>query len=80
MISGKHGDCDCIEQAPICHTNLQQADRYLKSLRDTNRDLENLQPVSQCSDNILLYPPGSKCEALQLGVHLILLYFIRSHS
>ena len=24
-----------------------------------------------------IYPPGSKCEALQLGVHLILLYFIR---
>ena len=24
-----------------------------------------------------LYPPGSKLEALQLGVHLILLYFIR---
>ena len=23
------------------------------------------------------YPPGSKCEALRLGVHLILLYFIR---
>ena len=23
------------------------------------------------------YPPGSKSEALQLGVHLILLYFIR---
>ena len=26
---------------------------------------------------IIYYPPGSKCEALQLGVHLILLYFIR---
>ena len=25
---------------------------------------------------IYFYPPGSKCEALQLGVHLILLYFI----
>ena len=24
-----------------------------------------------------IYRPGSKCEALQLGVHLILLYFIR---
>ena len=23
------------------------------------------------------YPPWSKCEALRLGVHLILLYFIR---
>ena len=23
------------------------------------------------------YPPGSKCEALRLGVHLLLLYFIR---
>ena len=23
------------------------------------------------------YPPGSKCEALRVGVHLILLYFIR---
>ena len=26
------------------------------------------------------YPPGSKREALQLGVHLILLYFIRISS
>ena len=25
----------------------------------------------------IIYPPGSKCEALRLGVHLILLYFIR---
>ena len=25
---------------------------------------------------IMLYPPGSKCEALRLGVHLILLSFI----
>ena len=25
----------------------------------------------------LFYPPGSKCKALRLGVHLILLYFIR---
>ena len=25
------------------------------------------------------YPPGSKSEALRLGVHLILLYFIGSH-
>ena len=24
-----------------------------------------------------IYPPGSKCKALRLGVHLILLYFIR---
>ena len=24
-----------------------------------------------------IYPPGSKCEALRLGVHLILLYFIK---
>ena len=24
------------------------------------------------------YPPGSKSEALKLGVHLILLYFIRT--
>ena len=26
---------------------------------------------------IFIYHPGSKCEALRLGVHLILLYFIR---
>ena len=31
-----------------------------------------------CSKLLLTYyPPGSKSEALQLGVHLILLYFIR---
>ena len=27
--------------------------------------------------NSIIYPPGSKSEALRLGVHLILLYFIR---
>ena len=26
---------------------------------------------------MMIYPPGSKSEALQLGVNLILLYFIR---
>ena len=25
----------------------------------------------------IIFPPGSKCEAFRLGVHLILLYFIR---
>ena len=30
-----------------------------------------------CSRDQSNYPPGSKCEALRLGVHLILLYFIR---
>ena len=29
---------------------------------------------------IITYPPGRKCEALPLGVHLILLYFIRISS
>ena len=26
---------------------------------------------------LFIFPPGSKCEALRLGVHLILLYLIR---
>ena len=30
-----------------------------------------------CSWLASIYPPGSECEALRLGVHLILLYFIR---
>ena len=37
--------------------------------------------ISYCHRNTYAYfknyPPGSKCEALRLGVHLILLYFIR---
>ena len=54
IVSGKHGVCDCRKQAPICKTYVQEADRYLKLLRDANRDLEDLRPVSQCLDNILL--------------------------
>ena len=32
-----------------------------------------LEPTERATMN---YPPGSKCEALRLGIHLIILYFI----
>ena len=53
IISGNHGDCDCMQHKPPCTTYEQHIDRYLKLLRDANRDLENLQPVSQCLESIL---------------------------
>ena len=33
--------------------------------------------IHRLTGMVVYYPPGSKCEALRLGVHLILLYFIR---
>ena len=54
MVSGNHGTCHCSKQESICKTYEQHSDRYLKSLTDVNRDLENLRPVSQCLDNTLL--------------------------
>ena len=38
---------------------------------------DTLEPSYTKVKRVLCYPPGSKCEALRLGVHLILLYFIR---
>ena len=53
IVSGNHGVCNCKHQEPLCKTYMQQIDRYLTVLRDANRDLENLQPVSQCLENTL---------------------------
>ena len=37
-------------------------------------------PLDRVPQREMVYPPGSKSEALQLGFHLILLYFIKPRA
>ena len=53
---------------------LNQIRVYYLNQHGTKR-FTRVEPASPVE--IIIYPPGSKCEALRLGVHLILLYFIR---
>ena len=53
IVSGNQGIFDCMQHKPPCKTYFQHIDQYFKLLRDANRELENLQPVSQCLDNTL---------------------------
>ena len=59
-----------------------QYSTWLRKLRwDQRLKTNSVNKLKFLYNNIQLwsniYPPGSKCEALRLGVHLILLYFIR---
>ena len=55
IITRKHIECDCKEkEARSCKTFLDQADRYLKLLRNINEDLENRRPVSQILEDTIL--------------------------
>ena len=48
-----------------------------KSFALDPRPLPTPPPVAVRQNMSKYYPPGSKCQALRLGVHLIPLYFIR---